>query len=91
MQGQIRGLDQVAHMYYCGMSHNVRNELCISSPHDRSLFQCDTGFENVMEIKEINVGITYNAVHAKDMICIHLNFLVLEASTNMYTLFLLLD
>lgn len=44
-----------------------------------------------MEIKEINVGITYNSVHAKDMICIHLNFLVLETSTNMYTLFLLLD
>lgn len=27
MQGQIRGLDQVAHMYYCDMSHNVRNKL----------------------------------------------------------------
>ncbi|KAJ5419962.1 hypothetical protein N7465_002481 [Penicillium sp. CMV-2018d] len=32
-------------------------------PYDRSLFQCDTGFESVMEIKEINVGITYNAHH----------------------------
>lgn len=56
----------------------------------RSLFQCDSVFENVMEIKEINVGVTYNDVHAKDTICIQLNLLVLQTSTNLYTLLLLL-
>ncbi|CAI7628188.1 unnamed protein product [Penicillium discolor] len=65
MQGQIRGLDQVAYVV-----------LCV--------------FENVMEIKEINVGVTYNDVHAKDTIYIQLNLLVLQTSTNLYTLLLLL-
>lgn len=72
------------------MCHDVRKELCISSPHYRSLFQCDGVFENVMEIKEINVKVTYNDVHAKDTICIQLNLLVLQTGTNLYTLFLLL-
>ncbi|KAJ5863498.1 hypothetical protein N7455_007566 [Penicillium solitum] len=71
MQGQIRGLDQVAYVLLC-------------------LFQCDGVFENVMEIKEINVKVTYNDVHAKDTICIQLNLLVLQTGTNLYTLFLLL-
>lgn len=44
-----------------------------------------------MEIKEINVEMTYNSVHAKDTTCIQLNLLVLQTSTNMYTLSLLLD
>ena len=43
-----------------------------------------------MEIKEINVKVTYNDVHAKDTICIQLNLLVLQTGTNLYTLFLLL-
>lgn len=44
-----------------------------------------------MEIKEINVEMAYNSVHAKDTACIQLNLLVLQSSTNMYTLSLLLD
>lgn len=35
-----------------------------------------------MAIKEINVGMTYNAVHATDAQCTSLKFLVLQTGTN---------
>ncbi|KAJ5882644.1 uncharacterized protein N7529_001316 [Penicillium soppii] len=39
--------------------------------------------ENVMQIKDINVEMTYNAVHATDTLCSELNFLVLQIGTNL--------
>lgn len=36
----------------------------------------------VMEIKDINVGMTYNAVHATDALCPELEFVVLQTGTN---------
>ncbi|KAL4806072.1 hypothetical protein BDV18DRAFT_160140 [Aspergillus unguis] len=39
--------------------------------------------ENVMAIKEINVGMTSNAVHAVDQLC-NLKFFVLQTGTNNY-------
>lgn len=38
--------------------------------------------QNVMQIKEINVGMTYNAVHATDALCPKLEFVVLQTGTN---------
>ncbi|CAG8082590.1 unnamed protein product [Penicillium salamii] len=38
----------------------------------------------VMEIKDINVGMTYNAVHATDALCPELEFVVLQTGTNNY-------
>jgi hypothetical protein len=35
-----------------------------------------------MGIKEINVGMTYNAVHATDANCKNLKFVVLQTGTN---------
>lgn len=72
----------------CAMMFAMR---CAFPPHMITLFQCDGVFGNLMEIKEINVEMTYNSVHAKDTTCIQLNLLVLQTSTNMYTLSLLLD
>lgn len=41
-----------------------------------------------MEIKEINVEMTYNAVHATDLLCPGLEFLVLQTGTNVSRLIL---
>ncbi|OOF92142.1 hypothetical protein ASPCADRAFT_210554 [Aspergillus carbonarius ITEM 5010] len=40
--------------------------------------------ENVMEIKRINVAMTYNAVHASDRLCKNMTFFVLQTGTNNY-------
>ncbi|KAK2745757.1 hypothetical protein FQN55_006078 [Onygenales sp. PD_40] len=40
--------------------------------------------ESVMEIKTINSGMTYNAVHAIDYLCPNLKFWVLQTGTNHY-------
>lgn len=43
--------------------------------------------ENVMDIKNINVSMTYNAVHACDTLCKNMAFFVLQTGTNVcYTL-----
>lgn len=38
--------------------------------------------QNVMQIKDINVRMTYNAVHATDALCSDLEFVVLQTGTN---------
>ncbi|PYH89335.1 hypothetical protein BO71DRAFT_423085 [Aspergillus ellipticus CBS 707.79] len=40
--------------------------------------------ENVTEIKRINVGMTYNAVHTSDKLCKNMVFFVLQTGTNNY-------
>ncbi|KAK1147818.1 hypothetical protein N8T08_000331 [Aspergillus melleus] len=40
--------------------------------------------ENVMEIRNINVAMTYNAVHAVDRLCKNMKFFVLQTGTNNY-------
>ncbi|RDH35148.1 hypothetical protein BDQ94DRAFT_168820 [Aspergillus welwitschiae] len=40
--------------------------------------------ENVMDIKDINVAMTYNAVHACDSLCKNMTFFVLQTGTNHY-------
>ncbi|PLB44203.1 hypothetical protein P170DRAFT_416668 [Aspergillus steynii IBT 23096] len=40
--------------------------------------------QNVMDIRDINVHMTYNAVHASDQLCKSLKFLVLQTGTNNY-------
>ncbi|OJJ68638.1 hypothetical protein ASPBRDRAFT_659066 [Aspergillus brasiliensis CBS 101740] len=40
--------------------------------------------ENVMDIKSINVGMTYNAVHACDSLCKNMAFFMLQTGTNNY-------
>ncbi|KAE8150861.1 hypothetical protein BDV25DRAFT_139456 [Aspergillus avenaceus] len=40
--------------------------------------------ENVMEIKDINAHMTYNAVHACDQLCKSMKFFVLQTGTNNY-------
>lgn len=35
-----------------------------------------------MEIKRINVAMTYNAVHASDRLCKNMTFFVLQTGTN---------
>ncbi|KAL2784210.1 hypothetical protein BJX66DRAFT_317025 [Aspergillus keveii] len=39
---------------------------------------------DVMAIRDINVGMTYNAVHAVDRLCKNLKFFVLQTGTNNY-------
>lgn len=38
--------------------------------------------ENVMDIRDINVAMTYNAVHAVDRLCKNMKFFVLQTGTN---------
>lgn len=38
--------------------------------------------ENVLDIKDINVAMTYNAVHACDILCKNMTFFVLQTGTN---------
>lgn len=38
--------------------------------------------ENVMDIRDINVTMTYNAVHACDRLCSRMKFFVLQTGTN---------
>ncbi|KAL4780060.1 hypothetical protein BJX76DRAFT_339163 [Aspergillus varians] len=40
--------------------------------------------ENVMAIRDINVGMTSNAVHAVDQLCGHMKFFLLQTGTNNY-------
>ncbi|KAL2801595.1 hypothetical protein BJX63DRAFT_442177 [Aspergillus granulosus] len=40
--------------------------------------------ENVMEIRNINVGMTLNAVHACDQLCRQMKFFLLQTGTNNY-------
>ncbi|EHA22330.1 hypothetical protein ASPNIDRAFT_136740, partial [Aspergillus niger ATCC 1015] len=40
--------------------------------------------ENVLDIKDINVAMTYNAVHACDTLCKNMTFFVLQTGTNHY-------
>lgn len=37
---------------------------------------------DVMEIKNINAAMTYNAIHATDQLCSSLKFIVLQTGTN---------
>lgn len=53
MQGQIRGLDHVVHMYYCGMCHDVRNEVCLSSRLDQG-GPLRTGCGNDVSFAQLN-------------------------------------
>lgn len=38
--------------------------------------------ENVMDIKNLNVGMTHNAVHAVDQLCASMKFFLLQTGTN---------
>ncbi|OJJ08151.1 hypothetical protein ASPVEDRAFT_34326 [Aspergillus versicolor CBS 583.65] len=40
--------------------------------------------ENVMDIKNLNVGMTFNAVHAVDQLCAGMKFFLLQTGTNNY-------
>jgi hypothetical protein len=40
---------------------------------------------DVMAIRDINVGMTHNAVHAVDRLCKSLKFFVLQTGTNVRT------
>lgn len=46
--------------------------------------------EKVIEIKDINAAMTYNAVHATDQLCPSLKFIVLQTGTNVSDLLALL-
>lgn len=40
---------------------------------------------DVMAIRDINEGMTYNAVHAVDQLCKNMKFFVLQTGTNVCT------
>ncbi|KAH8421694.1 3-oxo-Delta-4 [Colletotrichum scovillei] len=68
MRTKIPNLQDVTHVYYCGQAYSNATAYSV----------------DVMEIRNINVTMTRNAVKAVDEICSSLKFLSLQTGTNSY-------
>jgi hypothetical protein len=68
-------------MYIILVSENVREShdghLTIPAYSNATAYSMD-----VIAIRDINEGMTYNAVHAVDQLCKNLKFFVLQTGTN---------
>lgn len=87
LRATVPNLEEVTHMYYCGpLLHGsvilVRLSRLLTILTLTAYSNVTAYSENVMGIRDVNVHMTGNAVHAIDQICKGLEFLVLQTGTN---------